>query len=122
MKFLLDMNLSPQWVDVLQRHGFDCIHWFDVGGPQATDSEIMGWARRHGRIVLTHDLDFGAVLAATRASGPSVIQLRVQDLLPDALEGVILHVLRTYEGQLEAGSLLVVDPNKARVRILPLST
>jgi len=69
MKVLVDMNLSPQWVEVLQRHGFECTHWIEVGDIHAKDVEITAWARDHGYVVFTHDLDFGAMLALTRSSG-----------------------------------------------------
>ncbi len=29
-KLLVDMNLSPQWIPVLQ-HGWPAVHWSDVG-------------------------------------------------------------------------------------------
>ena len=42
----------------------------------AEDSEIMAWASVNDFVVFTHDLDFGAILALTRAEGPSVVQVR----------------------------------------------
>lgn len=51
---------------------------------------ILTWERAHGRVLVTHDLDFGAILADTEAVGPSVIQIRVQDLLaPEAAETIV---------------------------------
>jgi predicted nuclease of predicted toxin-antitoxin system len=87
MKFLIDMNLSPRWVEILQSEGWDSVHWSEIGRPDATDSELMEWAREHGRVVLTHDLDFGAMLAATQATSPSVAQIRAQDVRPESLAG-----------------------------------
>ena len=75
MKILLDMNLSPNWVRVLEQEGWPTQHWSRVGDPRATDQEIMGWAKSNDHIVFTHDLDFGTLLATTRANGPSVIQV-----------------------------------------------
>lgn len=120
MQILVDMNLSPQWGPVLERHGHSCIHWSDVGDPRAKDESIMAWAREKGSVVLTHDLDFGAILATTAASGPSVIQLRTQDVMPSAMEVLLVGVLRKYEAELTAGALVVVDESKSRVRVLPL--
>ncbi len=65
MKVLVDMNLSPQWVPVLERHGWQAVHWSSVGDPRASDSAILGWAKANGYVVFTHDLDFGAILAST---------------------------------------------------------
>ena len=76
MKFLVDMNLSPKWCAILQAEGWESVHWSDVGSATAPDHEIMQHARNEGRVVLTHDLDFGAMLAATQAKGPSVVQVR----------------------------------------------
>lgn len=87
MKLLLDMNLPPAWVRFLQEEGFAALHWSTVGDSKATDATTMEWARRAGHVVVTHDLDFSALLAATEATGPSVIQVRTQDVLPDAIGG-----------------------------------
>ena len=119
MKVLIDMNLSPTWCGVLERHGHIAVHWSHVGDPRADDATLMAWARENGHIVFTHDLDFGTILALTHASGPSVIQVRTQDVMPPALEDRMVAMLQRYEAELTAGALLVVDESKARVRILP---
>jgi predicted nuclease of predicted toxin-antitoxin system len=120
VKLLLDMNLAPQWCGVLAREGFEAVHWSTVGDGRATDSAIMAWARDNGRVVVTHDLDFGALLAATQADGPSVVQIRAQDALPDALAQLLVAALHQHETDLDTGALVVVDQAKARVRLLPL--
>jgi predicted nuclease of predicted toxin-antitoxin system len=63
ISIVVDMNLSPDWVERLSRAGFDAVHWSTVGDPRASDREIMRWAAEHQRAVMTHDLDFAAVLA-----------------------------------------------------------
>src|SRR5262245_43988501 len=82
MRFVIDMNLSPDWVDYLGERGHDAVHWSSVGPVDASDDAIMDWARDEGRIVLTSDLDFAALLALSGTSGPSVIQLRTETTLP----------------------------------------
>lgn len=69
MKLLIDMNLSPDWVEVLNQEGWEAVHWREIGDPRAADVVIMEWARSNGYTVFTHDLDFGTLLAATRAQG-----------------------------------------------------
>jgi predicted nuclease of predicted toxin-antitoxin system len=81
VKILVDMNLSPHWVSFLVRAGFESFHWSTIGDARASDAELMAWARAHGHVVFTHDMDFGALLAATRARGPSVLQARVKNTL-----------------------------------------
>ena len=65
IRLLIDMNLSPEWIPELTRHGYDSVHWSTVGDPRAADTAIMAWARANGRVVFTHDLDFGSLLART---------------------------------------------------------
>jgi predicted nuclease of predicted toxin-antitoxin system len=76
MRLVIDMNLSPDWVAILARAGHCATHWASVGSACATDHEILTWAREQKAVVLTHDLDFGAILAATDADAPSVLQVR----------------------------------------------
>ncbi len=71
MKILIDMNVAPTWVAAIQKHGWQCIHWSAVGNRRAPDLDIAAWAQTNGYVILTHDLDFGTILATTQAGGPS---------------------------------------------------
>lgn len=119
MKLLIDMNLSPRWVTFLEDAGHEAVHWYAVGAPDAPDQEIMLWARNNGYVVFTHDLDFTALLAATQATSPSVVQLRAQDVLPESLGSIVVKALHQFEQALKEGALISVDPSRARVRVLP---
>jgi predicted nuclease of predicted toxin-antitoxin system len=118
MKIIIDMNLSPDWVEVFEKQGWQAQHWSRVGNPQAPDQEIMEWARVNGWIVFTHDLDFGALLALTRVQSPSVIQVRTQDIMPAHLADRLNRLLRDQQSALEKGAL-IIDEIKSRIRILP---
>jgi predicted nuclease of predicted toxin-antitoxin system len=114
------MNLSPIWVSFLNQAGVDAIHWSAVGQANAPDAELMDWARTNGCVVFTNDLDFSALLAMTRGTGPSVLQLRLQDLLPDSVGDVVLRVLQQQQLSLATGAIVTVADSGTRVRILPL--
>lgn len=120
MKLIIDMNLPPDWVEALAQEGLEAIHWSEVGDPRAADRVIMDWARSNGCVVFTHDLDFGALLAHSHADGPSVIQVRIQNVMPWYLKDRILQVLLQHESELESGALVTVDESRARVRVLPI--
>ncbi len=120
MKILIDMNLSPDWVTAFASKNIESVHWSTVGDPRAEDEEIMIYARAHGYIVFTHDLDFGTILALTQAESPSVIQVRTQNILPTHLTVTVTSILRLNSDSLKQGALIVVDEGKSRVRILPL--
>ena len=109
LKFLVDMNLSPQWVPVLQKHGGQAVHWSTIGDPGDSDKDIMDWARNNRHVVFTHDLDFGTMLALSHEAGPSVLQVRTEDTLPDFLEESVIAALHQHEADLSSGALVVVD-------------
>jgi len=120
MKILIDMNLSPLWVQFLAESGFESLHWSSIGAPSAPDSQIMDYACANGLVVFTHDLDFGALLANRKARHPSVIQIRAQDVLPVAIGGLVVRALRASRSHLEAGALVTVDTHRHRIRLLPI--
>lgn len=120
MKILSDMNLSPDWCREFERSGWDSRHWSDVGDPSAPDTELMAWARAAGFIVFTHDLDFGALLAATGAIGPSVVQMRCEDTRPTTMGDAVIAAMRTHSDELDSGALMTVDPRRMRITLLPL--
>src|SRR5947209_12773466 len=113
---VVDVSLSFEWVPLLQQAGLTAVHWSNVGDPGADDTVIMAWALANGHAVFTHDLDFGTALALTRAQGPSVIQVRCQNPLPEAIGPLVLATLQRYDAELSAGALIVVEPARSRVR------
>jgi len=120
MKILIEMNLTPDWTAVLEAEDIEAVHWSSVGKPTAPDEEIMKYARENGYAVFTHDLDFGAMLALTQATSPSVLQVRAQDILPKSIGNIVITILHKYKDELEQGALIVFDKAKERVRLLPL--
>jgi len=120
MKLLVDMNLSPRWVALLNAQDVAAVHWSSLGRMDAPDSEIMEFAAAHDYAVLTHDLDFSAILAATHGEKPSVVQIRADDVSPDVIGHQVISALRQMAAEIEAGALLTVDPSRTRLRVLPL--
>lgn len=120
MKIIIDMNLSPAWCDILQKHGFDAIHWSSIGDPKATDAEIFSFARKNNYIILTHDLDFSVILANTQSASPSVIQLRTHDTLPEKNSTAVIASIKKYRHELKTGAIITIDLIKSRIRILPI--
>ena len=120
MKLLIDMNLSPTWAARLAQAGYEAVHWSAIGAPTTPDDEILAWAHDKGLVVITNDLDFSAILAATGGRAPSVVQVRMQDLLSDAAVGVVVRALEAYRAEVEEGALLSIDESGTRIRMLPL--
>jgi predicted nuclease of predicted toxin-antitoxin system len=111
---------AARWVSFLVEHGIEASHWSVEGDMRAPDTELLWWARERGCIVLTHDLDFGLLLSMTQESGPSVIQVRTQDVTPEAIGSLVLTALRGRAEALARGALLSIQNRGARVRVLPI--
>jgi len=120
LRIVIDMNLSVEWIPLLEQAGWTAIHWSSIGDHRADDSTIMAWASANDYTVFTHDLDFGTALALTYAGKPSVIQVRAQRVLPEHIGQTVIAALKQYKLELADGALVVVEPAKSRVRVLPL--
>jgi len=120
LKILIDMNLSPRWVEVFKKDGITAVHWSKVGDYGAKDCVIMEWAKENGYVVFTNDLDFGTLLALTQATRPSVIQMRTENVLPENFGTTVISAIKQYVSELEKGALIVLDDIANRIRILPL--
>ena len=121
MKLIIDMNLSPRWVGFLAGAAFDARHWSDLGAPTAPDTQIMAHPANNC-VVLTNDLDFGAILAVTQGAGPSVVQIRADDLSPEAIGASVITALRQMSVDIAAGALVTIEPARTRISMLPLWT
>jgi predicted nuclease of predicted toxin-antitoxin system len=80
----------------------------------------MTWAREHGFVVLTHDLDSTTLLATTSAAGESVVQVRAQDVTAAHLVAMVVRAVRAHVEEPNQGALVTIDDVSARVRVLPL--
>jgi predicted nuclease of predicted toxin-antitoxin system len=120
MKILVDMNLSPTWVDYLSKNGTEAVHWSSVGPPDAPDTQIITYAKAHDFTVLTNDLDFGFILAFTRDKKPSVIQTRTGALNPNSIGEIVIKAINLITSDIDQGALVTIDQHKTRVTLLPL--
>jgi len=120
MKILIDMNLTPGWVDFFNGKSIDAVHWSTIGSPDAPDSEIINYAKMHNFTILTNDLDFGFILSITQGKKPSVIQTRTGVLGPDRIGNIVINAVIQLTEDIERGVLINIDPSKTRVSLLPL--
>ncbi|MFM9939131.1 MAG: DUF5615 family PIN-like protein [Hyphomicrobiaceae bacterium] len=119
MKRLVDMNLSPRWVAFLTTAGLQASHWSSIGPSDTPDTAIMTYANDGQFVVMTHDLDFSAILAATNGDGPSVLQIRADDTSPEVMGNQVVNAVRQFTAELSQGALITIDTHRARIRLLP---
>lgn len=121
MKFLLNMNVPRGLGGIFAEHGHACRHAGDVGLARASDVEVMEAARAHDEVIVTHDLDYGHLLAFSGETGPSVIILRLPHGRLQDLLARLFSVWKEVEGPLEQGAIVVLGPASLRIRPLPVS-
>jgi predicted nuclease of predicted toxin-antitoxin system len=102
---LVDVNLTPRWVEFFQERGVEAVHWSALGPLTAPDERLLETAAEGGYVLLTHDQDMGTLLALGKGRRPSVILLRTGDLRPQAVGPRLLAVLKSLEEDFRAGAL-----------------
>jgi predicted nuclease of predicted toxin-antitoxin system len=122
MNFLADMGISPKTVEFLQHLGHQAVHLQQQGLHGLKDHQILEKAREEGCILLTHDLDFGDLLAASGADLPSVVIFRLRNMRPEHLNDYLFKIISQYPKALENGAIITVTEGRIRTRPLPLGT
>lgn len=121
MRLILDMNLTPRWVRYLLDADHDCLHWSAIGPITAEDSTICEYAREHGFVIVTNDLDSPRILAHTSGAKPSVILVRGEPLTPESRGVTLLSAIAQCGDELQSGAILTIDwSDNVRARLFPL--
>lgn len=121
MRFLIDQALSPLVGEELNNAGHDAVHVRELGMAAATDTEIFDRAANEDRIVVSADTDFGTLLALRKQATPSVILFRHGSQHRPADQVALLTAnLPQLAAALKSGSIVVIQPERIRIRALPL--
>jgi predicted nuclease of predicted toxin-antitoxin system len=122
MRFLADMGVSQQVMEWLRTNGHDTVHLRDEGLQRLPNGEIFQKAGREQRIVLTFDLDFGEILAASAGQIVSVILFRLRNPRADFVIQRLDDVLIQSSAELSQGAIVVVEDGRHRLRKLPIGS
>lgn len=121
MRFIVDNALSPRVAEGLNEAGHDAIHVRSIGLASATDNEILSYAKMDRRVIMSADTDFGTLLALNNASIPSFILFRRTDKRPLSILKLLLSTIDSIQDDLDKGAVVVIEDNRLRIRILPIS-
>lgn len=120
MILLLDQGVPRSAASILRERGIDAVHTGEIGMSRADDGAILDRAHAEGRLVVTLDADFHALLAVAKATRPSVIRIRIEGLKAPAFADLVLEALNACRNELERGVAVSVGEDGIRVRRLPL--
>lgn len=121
MKFLLDMGLAVPTAAFLRINGHDAVHLREQQLQRLSDHLIIEKAKGEKRVILTHDLDFGRIVALSQASHPSVITFRLSDMRRANVDHHLLLIIARFSQDLHSGALISATDDAIRVRKLPIS-
>lgn len=122
MNFLIDECLSPRLVTLLNESGHEAVHVVDSGLQGRPDVEVMIRANTESRVLVSADTDFGELLVRNAAVLPSVIIFRGWTGQTNEQADLILGNLESIIEDLRAGSIVVITPDRIRVRRLGLDS
>ena len=120
MKFLADMGISRKCVAWLRSEGYDIIHLSEQGLQRMADKDIYQKAALERRIILTIDLDFSNIVAASKMKLPSVVIFRLSN---ESWENIINHLtplIEQHSDELTSGTIVSIEDKKIRLRRLPI--
>jgi predicted nuclease of predicted toxin-antitoxin system len=120
MKLLLDMGLAPRTAAFLRTLGHDAIHLAEQNLQRLPDADIVVKAAAERRIIVTFDLDFSAIIALQRLAAPSIILFRLEEFKTEQINTMLVELLTLHEAALDAGAIIVVEPDRIRIRSLPI--
>jgi len=120
MRFLADMGISPTVVRSLRADGYDVAYLPELGLQRLTDKEIFSLAAAENRVVMTVDLEFGEIVAASAGSVVSVVLLRLRNMRAPMVMQRLTAVLPDVTAALTSGAVVVVEDARHRVRKLPI--
>jgi predicted nuclease of predicted toxin-antitoxin system len=119
MRFLANENFPLDPVEALRTAGHE-VAWVRSDAPGITDVEVLAWAMRDQRIMLTFDKDFGDL--AFHAGLPSdcgIVLFRLSAPSSAALAALVLAAIQSRTDWV--GHFSVVEPGRIRMRPLPSS-
>jgi hypothetical protein len=116
MRFLANENLPSGAVGALAAAGHDVV-WIRAAAPGTVDSDVLAWAEREERVLVTFDKDFGE-LAARAVLPPTcgVVLLRVPMPKPGDAGQKIADMIMERDDW--AGHFSVIEPGRIRMRPL----
>jgi predicted nuclease of predicted toxin-antitoxin system len=113
MKFLLDVNASGSLGRWLTEMGHDVV-LVSSADPSMKDQDVLEWAVREDRIIITTDQDFERMIWLEGRKHKGVLRL---ENLPRSERRLLLeYVLEHYNQELASEAIIIALKQKIRIR------
>lgn len=122
MRFLADMGVDIRVVRWLRANGHDAVHLRDQRLHRLPNGEIFEKAILEDRIVLTFDLDFGEIAAASKDRPVQAIVFRLRNTRAPRVIDRLATVLKESAVALTRGVVISVEESRHRIRYLPIGS
>jgi predicted nuclease of predicted toxin-antitoxin system len=120
LRFLLNMNIPRLLGRFLETAGHSWRHIADLGLYKEEDRAVLAVAKGSEEIIVTHDLDYGHLLAFSGDTRPSVIIVRQRNIHPRAVFETIHRNWEVCGPALRTGAIVIIEEGALRIRSLPI--
>jgi predicted nuclease of predicted toxin-antitoxin system len=116
-KFLLDADMPRSSAEAIRSLGFDVEDVRDLGMRYAKDQEIIDFALKTGKVVITRDLDYGEILRYPQHPGAIILRLPTGFVAKEVNEA-LLDFLSSAKNDLLQNAIIIVELGRYRRRSL----
>ena len=120
MRFLVDACVDVRVGEWLRNHGHDAVHLREQNRQHLADDDVFAQGISEDRIVLTFDLGFGEIAAATRGALGTVIVVRLRNTRWSHVVQRLETVLQDASADLSGAVIVTIEESRYRVRRLPI--
>lgn len=120
MKILADACVAASLVQALRTDGHDVV-FAGEGPPLVPDEAILEQAQLEGRLLLTEDHDFGALVIRDGRPVAGIVLVELHGLSAKTKSARMIQIFRSEAPDL-LGAFTVVEPGRVRRRVLLLGS
>lgn len=114
--------MPPRLAVALRGEGHDAVHVVELGMGSLRDSDVFARSAAESRILITFDLDFGDILAASQSRQVSVVLFRLRAMVFGSVRRRLAATLAAASPALEEGAIVIVEDARIRIRRLPIGS
>ena len=117
MRFLLDADIPRSSAQVLRKLRYEVIDVRDINLGNATDEEIIKYAKENNFILVTRDIEFANVLRYPVGSHVGIVVLRLPfDFTSEQINSVLYDFIKSVKIEELVNSVTIVELGKYRIR------